>query len=141
MKKLLILLLLCPMLAWANSWMMEEREGHYFVKEREQSNLFHAMNYTGKPRILQVVKTEAPLELIEYDAGTVGTSTLIRQVRRIIFNAETKKFLGDYIYKREAVGNDNLEVPQPIWQFDSQKKELIIKDSMDGEEQTTTVKY
>lgn len=140
MKKILLLALIIPAISFSATWETVKQGDLFLIQDRDNKKVVHQMNFTGdRPQIIAVNKKYKDLELIEYNAGDNGTSTIIRTVRRAIFDSKNNKFLGDQPYKLSIVGDSEKTIDSPVWIIDEKTREIKITSEVNDID--VTIKY
>ncbi len=140
MKKIILLAFLLPSIAFGATWSTVKQGDFFLLQDRENAKVTHQMIFSGgQPRIIAVNKKYSGIELIEYNAGDSGTSTIINTIRRVVFDVKNQKFLGDHPYKFSVVGDSTKTIDSPKWEID--EKAHKIKITSEVNDLDITIKY
>ncbi len=103
--------------------------GYYLGLKSEQFKLIRIESFGIKPRIMKAIpyKKNQRVVFIHYFAGETGTTSAVKQFHVVIFDTESKEFIGKAPYKYASSDPD---LDQPEWYFE--EKNITVKDPYEG---------
>ncbi|EQC42975.1 hypothetical protein M899_0833 [Bacteriovorax sp. BSW11_IV] len=111
MFKLVVFVSLLSSSAFAMT--IQKEKNSFFLVEKDLK--IEVQSSGGDPTFLEKKAINDRVELLVYNSGMAGTSMPVGIIRAVIISKESKKNIGDYIYKLnypEKVSGD-----QPKWDF------------------------
>ena len=108
----------------AFAWEIKLQEGEYKLFSETKSFPLH---FNNKAKLLKIDE-KADYTVIEYDAGSQGTQTIVDVYRRLIVDKKGKLIV-DKPYEYHTHDNS---IPQPIWSFNEKEKTIEVQDAEEG---------
>lgn len=110
-------------------WAVSEEEGRFYLNNQEDDIQYEVISVGGMPDFIKERKIPGGLRLLQYSAGTAGTSTLVRIERALVIDSKSGNLIGDYPFRYTSLPNRNgtHNINQPQWCFE--KRHLLIVDT------------
>lgn len=108
-------------------WKIISGDNHYYIQKLDsKTKIFKILSVGGEPRVDKIIwKKESPgIIYVIYQAGSAGTSHIVKAYRAVIYDLKNNKFLGDVAYR--YISENNKEIYRPTWIF--HKGKLSIED-------------
>ncbi|MBT3585801.1 MAG: hypothetical protein HN509_12925 [Halobacteriovoraceae bacterium] len=131
MRKLIVVFfVICTPLsalpAIGKEWRVTVFMDHFFLQKLSNKKLMKKIKSVGgRPRFERVIlNKKSKVQLLVYFAGTAGTSFMVETYRAVIFDTNSKKFLGDFPFAYKG----SKKIKQPRWIFDKGHISIDVDD-------------